>query len=483
MKKNYYLLGLILLLGFLLRVHQLGKESIWLDEGVSIDISLQEPTQIIKMIWLGTDVHPPLYYVLLHFWRELVGISEFSIRFLSLIFGVAGIFFIYKMGTLLCDPKVGFYSALLMALSTFHLEYSQEARNYSLLVILSLLSCYYYFKLLFFEDTKRSKLLYILFTASLLYTHAYALFVLLVQCFHSLIIFFQKNQLTSLRARDWLLIQFMLFILIVPWVPVFFNQLSQFSDDNFLFIPRLGILYSTILAFSGSTLLMLLFFGFILMALFKKSSHRKESPNVMMFSEVNPTFSTNSMSFLLIWLVFPIVTLFLLSHLITPVYQIRGTLTASIPFYIIVSKGMSKLKGRYLTWVLVTGVVSMGFQPIERYYSMVNKEEWRGLVTHLEEEVQVEDLIVLHAGYCLSTFEYYFKNKEIPVLTFPKEGKRIDQNSILQMDIQLSKYKSIWLVVSHEHDSVVHLLRHLQSTYQILDEKHLVGIDLYHFKS
>jgi uncharacterized membrane protein len=76
------------------------------------------------------SVHPPLYYVILHYWINLFGDTEFSTRFLSVIFGLFSIFMIYKVGTLLFNKNVGMLSSLLLALSVFHIQYSQEVRMY-----------------------------------------------------------------------------------------------------------------------------------------------------------------------------------------------------------------------------------------------------------------------------------------------------------------------------------------------------------------
>ena len=74
-----------MILGFSLRLYGITSESIWLDEAFSIQLAKHGPFEIIRKT--ASDVHPPLYYLLLHFWIDLFGASEFSVRFLSLLFG------------------------------------------------------------------------------------------------------------------------------------------------------------------------------------------------------------------------------------------------------------------------------------------------------------------------------------------------------------------------------------------------------------
>ena len=46
----------------------------------------------------AADIHPPFYYLLLHFWALFTGWSEFSAAWLSLLFGVLLIALVYRVG-------------------------------------------------------------------------------------------------------------------------------------------------------------------------------------------------------------------------------------------------------------------------------------------------------------------------------------------------------------------------------------------------
>ncbi|MCB0182533.1 MAG: hypothetical protein KDI62_30200, partial [Anaerolineae bacterium] len=81
-----WLLVLILLLAFGLRVHNLEVQSFWNDEGNSARLSERSIPLIIE--GTASDIHPPLYYLLLNQWRKLAGDSEFGLRSLSLFAGL-----------------------------------------------------------------------------------------------------------------------------------------------------------------------------------------------------------------------------------------------------------------------------------------------------------------------------------------------------------------------------------------------------------
>ena len=78
---------LVTLLGAVARFSFIAKSSIWHDEGFSIALATRTPLEI----WAGSarDVHPPLYYLLLHFWMSLFGTSQLAVRSLSAVAGIA----------------------------------------------------------------------------------------------------------------------------------------------------------------------------------------------------------------------------------------------------------------------------------------------------------------------------------------------------------------------------------------------------------
>jgi len=147
-KYNVALLA-ISVLGLFLRIYHLGKESLWGDEVYSFGVANNANVFGIIKVAALYDNHPPFYYIILHYGGiKLFGTSEFAVRFPSLIFGVLAIPMIYLLGRRLFNEEVGLISALILAISPFNVEYSQEARMYSLLLFLALLSMYFFVRFL-----------------------------------------------------------------------------------------------------------------------------------------------------------------------------------------------------------------------------------------------------------------------------------------------------------------------------------------------
>ncbi|MCC6906262.1 MAG: glycosyltransferase family 39 protein [Anaerolineae bacterium] len=122
-----YLL-LILLAGFALRLHLLGAANVWWDEAYSVWLARRPLPELARIT--AFDVHPLLYYTLLHGWIRLAGQSELAVRFISLIAGVLTLALAYRLGASVLSREAGALGALLLAVSRFHIWWSQEARMY-----------------------------------------------------------------------------------------------------------------------------------------------------------------------------------------------------------------------------------------------------------------------------------------------------------------------------------------------------------------
>ena len=118
----------ILLLALGLRAYRLDGQSLWNDEGTSVALAARSLGQITQ--GAAADIHPPLYYYLLHFWQQAFGQSERAVRALSVLSGVLLVLVTYLLGRRLRGAAVGLLAAFLSAISTFQVYYSQETRMY-----------------------------------------------------------------------------------------------------------------------------------------------------------------------------------------------------------------------------------------------------------------------------------------------------------------------------------------------------------------
>ena len=138
--RRWFALGALVCAGAALRWVNIGAESLWVDEIYSYRQALKSVEEI--MLNAPADVHPPTYYLLLHFWTLAFGTSEAGLRSLSAILGVVSVPLMYRLGAALGGGRVGLYAAFFMAISHFHIYYSQEARSYSMVAFVAVLGAW-----------------------------------------------------------------------------------------------------------------------------------------------------------------------------------------------------------------------------------------------------------------------------------------------------------------------------------------------------
>jgi len=112
----------------------LGEKSIWLDEALSISIARLDFASMWQMM-STMQIDQSLYHILLHFWASL-GTSEFIIRSLSAVFALGTVPLVYLLGARSFGVSIGITGALLLAVNGSFIHYAQEARGYSLAILL-----------------------------------------------------------------------------------------------------------------------------------------------------------------------------------------------------------------------------------------------------------------------------------------------------------------------------------------------------------
>ena len=153
------LLLLILLIGSFIRFYSLGSESFWLDEGATaLEIKKYSAKQILIHTLVYGKVLPehyphydyslPAYYVFMKLWANIFGTDETSFRSFSALLGSISLLMIFYLAKYLFDEKIALMSTFLASINLTLIWYSQEARQYSFLLFLSLVSILFLLKML-----------------------------------------------------------------------------------------------------------------------------------------------------------------------------------------------------------------------------------------------------------------------------------------------------------------------------------------------
>jgi hypothetical protein len=167
------------LLGAALRFTRLGHQGYWFDEGNTVLLVHLSPGGMLGLI-PHTESTPPLYYCLAWVWARVFGFGEVGLRSLSALAGVATIPVAYGAARKLVSERVGVIAAALTACNPFLIWYSQEARSYSLLVLLAAIALLA-FAYAHAQPTPRALATWTIASALALATHYYAVLAVVPQ--------------------------------------------------------------------------------------------------------------------------------------------------------------------------------------------------------------------------------------------------------------------------------------------------------------
>ena len=208
----------ILALAALVRFYDLTAAAIWGDEGSSLLLSQYS----LAGIWMHAahDVHPPLYFMLLHGWIALFGDGIFSIRSLSALPGIATVALGVWLVDLLATRRAALLAGILLALLPTAVRYSQEVRMYSLLglwLIGATIALVYWIKR---PGRKRYLVIYALLMSAAFYTHYFtALCVLCHWLYLGLIRVQPGYRLRHIQQSGWWWANVAIVLVYLPWVP------------------------------------------------------------------------------------------------------------------------------------------------------------------------------------------------------------------------------------------------------------------------
>lgn len=172
-------LGLLVLLAAALRFPTLGSQSLWFDEAATWELT-QLPFGEMLSALPDRESNPPLFYVLEWLLVRVFGDGEAALRLLSALAGTALVPVAYGIGSRVGGARVGLATAALVAVNPLLIWFSQEARSYELVALLSAAGLLAFLRALD-DDRPRALAWWALLSALALCTHYFACFVLVPQ--------------------------------------------------------------------------------------------------------------------------------------------------------------------------------------------------------------------------------------------------------------------------------------------------------------
>jgi len=444
-------LGLILLLGLVVRVHGIADESVWWDEFSSM-IHLDPPQtwkesphydlwnqtvrretapSLLGFLKQNRSMDPatmPLYYVLEYVWHEHVDPSTTGLRMLSILIGLCLVPVVYVTGRYLYGVHAGLIAAFLVAASPIHAHFAAEIRMYGLMTLCSALSMYTFIRLVE-GGTKRWWALHGLASLSLFWTHPFALFVPFVEGLFFLL--FRPRDFRRLVAWIGLLTVIMIPTLVYVATIRFW---SVESTESWMRLPTptefiadvvaddcVGLTYQlqatpqawervfpperAAAMVAGRKLIgKWIALGFAVAALglclvsIRDALRKREGQR--------PDGRWPWTFFLVLWWVVPPVILYGVSRVWRPCVMPRYTLQCSLALYLLLAAGVMRIPGRPFKVVAVAVLAAVyGYQQM-LVFDGPQHTDWKSAAAFIRAEARPDDLLLVHDELCKRIFTF-----------------------------------------------------------------------------
>jgi mannosyltransferase len=387
-------------IGVYLDLHHLDAQPFWLDEAISESVGLSSGSAFVKLAF-ARETNMAFYYLVLHWWLALVPPSDFTIRLLSVICAVAALPVLYVVATKLFDNRVGVAAALLLAVNPTFVGYSQEARSYSLAILLSLVSWSTFIDCAR-EPTRLASLKYVAATTLAVYTHSLAVLIIPAQ---GLTLLYLQREWS--KRRPLLLAMSLVGLLLVPILILTAYWYSGGEDwiAKKIGVPGLASLREVAVTFAG---------GITPPRVRQRSLEALTALGFAMFL-VNfvkglrqPTFRADGYACAAIALVTPIALLMYISQAI-PIFIVRYVLIC-LPFYIlIVAAGWCQLKSDMVAASGVALLVLLSLWADQAYYSYSTRPNWRQASDYVRSSARDGDRLIFVPAYVRLEFDHNLK--------------------------------------------------------------------------
>lgn len=467
----------ILILSTVLYFYRINGEGLWLDELTSIQ-DAQNPATLYSKNLLR-----PLYYVLLSIWM-LFGKSDTWLRSLSVIFAIATIFLLYRLGRKLLGETEGLIAATLMSLSPLFINHAQEIRMYALSTCLGLAGTLCLANILAEESLEDPSHLSLASWCGLRFLAILTVPLNITLLLPDLLIYwfrFRQRRLALIRLAGWL------GLLLLLWSPCVLTVVQAASPDStyashhplrtppgldnvvrtlkfwtvWPFAIQANVISSAFYKFFT-----LLIAGLLGLALFQK--HR--SPQTL---------------WAIAWFVLPLIPIFTFSYISIPIWVNRYLLFVSPYLFIIVAAGLRRL---WRQWRIAALVVSLVYLiavsgGLVRYYTVQDRPDYKFIVQTIEQYEQPDDVVVWSLFAHKEILNHYYqgsadvyRNKTRGVKSdaeisqwlgkFPKVSARIwlvlktNEKDYPKFEQQLETQYNFEKVFRYEQGSQVFLLTH-----------------------
>lgn len=446
------------------------------DEPFMIFHCQQSFSELMEVVYSGSEPNPPLIFILLHIWIKLFGSSIIAVKSLPILISGVSSIFILLISKRLKNIWFGVFVIILFNLSPLHFEISQEVKGFALTLMLSLGSFYFYISYL---KTYRNSFLLalILFNVALPYTHYNSVLVPIIQFLtYPLFIIDKKQHLKKLVIGN--IISLLLFS------PQLFQFFKAVPDDNFWLQKTsyhdLEFVLSKVVGYDGyyQVFLSLFFISpFILLVLYY-------------LNLLSSKFSFRVFSIFWVWFIIPILINFIIGQYI-PSFRLRYVYFTSIAIHLTLGYilfNITIFKNTFLRLLLLYFPCILFIKHFKPYN--IKNEDWKKTEKIVKSVKKSNSIVIISAPYKVKDFLYYY-NKDA-FNNYKNMPSFLDENKIYAVSgikdtakFTHTTFSEIFFIKSHYEvvDPNLKLERYLLKKYNLLSNLGKKNdIDILYFK-
>lgn len=436
---NWQILGLIILSNALLKTIFLNDAHLYLDEPYTVFVCQMDFHEMFAAIKAEHDPNAPMFFIFLHYWISLFGISEISVKSLSIIFSLITAFFIFTIGRKFFNHTTAFVASLLFLFTPIQQHYAQEARCFSMVTMLVSISYYFYFELL--ANRKKWSLIGLALVNSLaMYTHYLVVYAFIVQFIG--VLFFIKTDRKVLKL--YILSQIIALLVFIPQIIVVL-KMNHPGFEGILSKPDIWQLKYSLYILSGNKAF--IYLGIPLFLLFYIVSKLIKRPII--------SSDSNKKHLVILFLLFvlPILLNFLVSQ-ISPFFTIRYMVYTNLGFVLFLAYFITVLNAKWIFKVII--ILALGSVLILEFdYKPEKLMNWKKVAGEIKKYKNENDLVLVSAWWNHRPLVYYY-NREI-FKDYKNTLKRLGNDNVTALNKadglekrDLNKYSRIFLVKHHQ---------------------------------
>jgi mannosyltransferase len=362
----------------------------------------------------------------------------------------------------LYDQRVAWISGLLAATSACLVQFSQEARSYSLLILLCVAS-YYFFIRLIQEDKLWYVAAYVVVSIAALYAHFFAALIICSQAASLLWLPRPAIRLGRVVVAGT--------AIVIAALPISFYILRRDVGQLYWVQPTtVAEVYKLTIFFAGASKAVAAILSVLSLVAIGAAiaGHRQQ---LRTRSEVGWRFAVP-----LLWAVLPVLLTILVS-LHKPLFVHRYLLVALPGYLILIGIGLASIRNKRGLWSVLVVFVALSFVSIAQGYHRP-VEDWRGAVDHVLSSTQPQDTILIYIPYGANDFFFYAERRERRGLR--TRFVRIDAaQSVAQLE-SIDSPRS-WLLLypsPHVAEDAPLFEKTLTQKYAVVDRKQFKGIEV-----